>query len=78
MIACDGEEVELLGTSEGAAAGKHQSDDSRPKYGWSDGKKQVSAYIELVPSSSTSSPSQAIILKFRVSNLESQTLSCKF
>ena len=47
---------------EGAAAGKYQWDDSRPKgdadsalgqaitkYGWSDGKKQVSVYIELVP-----------------------------
>ena len=44
------------------------------KYGWSDGKKQVSVYIELVPSSSTSSLSQAIILKIRVSNVELQTL----
>ena len=32
----------------------------------------------LVPSSSTSPPSQAIILKLRVSNLEFQTLSCEF
>ena len=50
MIACDGEEVELLGTSEGAATGKYQWDDSRTKSGWSDGKKQVSVYIAPAPS----------------------------